>query len=320
MKYQVAHHSLVGTRSSNQDRVGVAERENAVLLVLGDGLGGHAGGALAAETLVQVALRAFNAIRQPVIANPSAFLALTIMQAHNAMRFLGGKQNPPIQPRTTCVLCLVQNGYAYWAHVGDSRLYHFRDNALVTRTLDHTHVEQMHIEGVLTEDEMVMHPAKSSLLKCLGSNTKPSITLGPETPMRRNDTLLLCSDGLWEAFTPEEITQYLKSRSLEEAVEQMVFDAEDKRPGRCDNTSAVCLRWEEGVTSSLPLQPQTPTQADRESILAGAAAKTVRQQAKVQGNKAPARPRAQPAPTQKQSFDESIKELEDLLTRFGPKS
>ena len=62
-----------------------AERDNAVLMVLADGLGGHEGGALAAEILTQTALRAFEAVRQPVITKPSAFLALTIMQAHKAI-------------------------------------------------------------------------------------------------------------------------------------------------------------------------------------------------------------------------------------------
>jgi PPM family protein phosphatase len=102
VKYQLAYHSLAGGRATNQDRVVCAERDNAVLMVLADGLGGHEGGALAAEILTQTALHAFEAVRQPVITKPSAFLALTIMQAHKTIFARGHAQVPPISPRTTC--------------------------------------------------------------------------------------------------------------------------------------------------------------------------------------------------------------------------
>jgi len=66
VKYQVAQYSLRGGRPANEDRVGVAERDNAALMILADGLGGHSGGALAAEALVQTLLHAFQSVRQTV--------------------------------------------------------------------------------------------------------------------------------------------------------------------------------------------------------------------------------------------------------------
>ena len=312
MKYQVTHHSVMGGRSSNQDRVAVTERDGAVLMVLADGLGGHAGGELAAQTAVQVATRAFQAIKQRTVQKPSAFLALTMMQAHAAMHTVGAAQRPPVKPRTTCVLCLVQNGYAYWAHVGDSRLYHFRDGKLLTRTFDDTSIEQFQRQGVLTEAEMQHHPGKSSLLRCLGSSSKPSITLGEETLLYRNDVLLLCTDGLWEAFAPDEISSYLTQSALDVALEQLVYDAEEKMGARADNTSAVCLRWEDGVTSSLPLQGKRVAQTDAQQMLAHAAKQRARE--KMQ----------QTLPGKKSAggdpLDGSLEELEDLLKRFGPRT
>lgn len=312
MKYQVTHHSVMGGRSSNQDRVAVTERDGAVLMVLADGLGGHAGGELAAQTAVQVATRAFQAIKQRTVQKPSAFLALTMMQAHAAMHTVGAAQRPPVKPRTTCVLCLVQNGYAYWAHVGDSRLYHFRDGKLLTRTFDDTSIEQFQRQGVLTEEEMQHHPGKSSLLRCLGSSSKPSITLGEETLLYRNDVLLLCTDGLWEAFAPPEISSYLTQSALDEALEQLVYDAEEKMGARADNTSAVCLRWEDGVTSSLPLQGKRVAQTDAQQMLAHAAKQRAREkmQQTLPGKKSVAG----------DPLDGSLEELEDLLKRFGPRT
>ena len=306
MKYQVAQYSLVGGRRSNQDRVTFAERANAVLLAVADGLGGHAGGELAAQIAVDIAVRAFQAVKQPIIEKPFGFLALAMEQAHKAMIAAGARQIPAIKPRTTLVLCLVQNGYAYWAHVGDSRLYHFRDKQLITRTLDHTSIEQLQMDGLLTEEEMHTHPGKASLLKCLGGNTRPSVSVGRETLLYRNDVLLLCSDGLWEAFTPEEMTPYLDKDDLETGLEELLLDAEEKMGRGCDNTSAVCLRWTDGVTSSLPLERHAPASGPLPSPLAIAVKARARQ--------------ATRKPIEEPSLDDSLKELESLLKRYGPKT
>jgi PPM family protein phosphatase len=266
MKYELASLSAVGARSSNQDRVVHVEREDAVLMVVADGLGGHAGGDVAAEALTQTAVNAFRRIRQPLITQPSAFLALTILQAHNAIIQYARARDPDLLPRTTCVLCLVQDGYAYWAHVGDSRLYHFRDNKLLTRTLDHTATERLREDGVITEEEMLSHPEKSRLLKCVGGPQKPSISIGEETPLQRGDTLLLCSDGVWEAFAESELGRYLTYDPLDEGIEEMVIEAEHRRREACDNMSAVCLRWRDHAPRNPPLQANAALSVDQEAL------------------------------------------------------
>ena len=102
MKYQIADYSIAGSRKMNQDSIGFAERGNSVLLVLADGLGGHTGGELASALLVQAVLHAYQSIKQSMITQPSAFMALAILHAHRAINAMGKAQNPPIQPRTTC--------------------------------------------------------------------------------------------------------------------------------------------------------------------------------------------------------------------------
>lgn len=310
MRYQLAHHSLAGGRSSNQDRVVCVERDNAVLLVLADGLGGHEGGALAAEILTQTAQNAFAAVRQPLITKPSAFLALTILQAHKAIVTHGNSLVPPITPRTTCVLCLVQNGYAYWAHVGDSRLYHFRNGQVLRRTLDHTVTEQMHLDGVLSEEEMNRHPEKARLLKAVGGPRTPSISLGEETALARGDTLLLCTDGLWEALATDELAGFLKLKSLEEGVEEMLLTAESHMKQKADNLSAICFRWEDNVTSALPLQAQ--------GVRETADHKTLLDEPRLRATSKKPRANAKTAriSNAKQSLEDTIDELEAFLARF----
>lgn len=313
MKYQLASHSLAGGRATNQDRIVSAERDNAVLLVLADGLGGHEGGALAAEILTQTAQHAFEAVRQKTITKPSAFLALTIMQAHKAIFARGQAQEPPISPRTTCVLCLVQNGYAYWAHVGDSRLYHFRNGQVLSRTLDHTVTEQLHLDGLLSEEEMNRHPEKARLLKAVGGPNTPAVSLGEETPLQRGDVLLLCTDGLWEAFSAETLLGYLKYPSLDEGVEEMLLAAEQRMKERADNLSAICLRWQDGVPDTLPLQTAPmKKEASHKNLLEDAriqtAEKKLRQRTPLD-IKTDAR----------KTLENTIDELEAFLARFEKK-
>ncbi len=316
MKYQLSQHSLRGSRPSNQDRVAVAERDNAVLMALADGLGGHSGGEMAAEILTQTAVRMFLAVRQPVITKPSSFLALIIMHAHKTITDVGMSHRPPITPRTTCVLCLVQNGYAYWAHVGDSRLYLFRGDQAVKRTRDHTFTEHLRSGGLLKDDEISDHPEKSRLLKCVGGPFNPTITLSDETMLFPGDILLLCSDGLWEALKTPELLKFLQFDALDEGVEEMLLAAEQKMKDTSDNLSAISLRWQDSFATHLPLQAVTTHEATQQSLWDDAAKTLVAQQPPA----APAAPTTEPKPEPiKQSFDKTLKELEEFIKRFEGK-
>ena len=317
MKYQITQYSLRGARPKNEDRVSYAERDNAVIMAVADGLGGHLGGEIAAEILVQTLMRDFRTVRQPVIEHPSAFLALGILHAHHAIISQGQASQPPIDPRTTCVVCLVQNGYAYWAHVGDSRLYHFRRGQLILRTQDHTTVEELHQGGLLSETEMLEHPQKSHLLDCLGGPHKPTLSVGEETALQPGDMLLLCTDGLWEAFTPDEILKYLRTSGLEAGMEEMLYAAVRKRGEGCDNVSAVCLRWEDAVTRSAPVQGKAAARVD-EAMLRDEARRHLPHIAKLPPKKS-APPIEEEAGDKNKSIKSRIQEIEDFLKKFEAK-
>ena len=321
MKYELAQHTSSGARPNNQDRIAHAERDNAVLMAVADGLGGHAGGEIAAETLTDTCIRAFERIKQQTITQPSAFLALTILQAHNAIVQIGRMSREPIEPRTTCVICLVQDGYAYWAHVGDSRLYHFRGSEVLTRTLDHTATERLRKDGVLTEEEMLHHPEKSRLLKCLGGPTKPSITIGEETALQRGDVLLLCSDGLWEAFSPGELAGYLDVEYLDEGLEETAIEAENRMQGACDNVSAVSLRWQDDAPTTQPLQLNESLTVDQNALWEIAKNKMLAQKKTQPKRPAPEKPKVKKkmhakSKTPKKSIRTEIEELEAYIRRI----
>jgi hypothetical protein len=218
------------------------------------------------------------------------------------------------------VLCLVQDGYAYWAHVGDSRLYHFRKNKLLTRTLDHTATERLRTDGVITEEEMLSHPEKSRLLKCVGGPQKPTISLGQEAPLHRGDALLLCSDGLWEALSWEEIVQFLEFESLDEAIEEMTIEAENRRKKASDNISVVSLRWQDRAPKDRPVQANEVVHVDQDALWEMAKNKMLVKKARTKTTRAHNprhRTRKQaPRKTRKKELRSEIKELEDYIKRI----
>ena len=306
MKYKVGYHSLQGARSSNQDRVAYAERDNAIFMVLADGLGGHAGGSIASEIMSKWSIQAFQSIKQSVITQPSAFLAFTILEAHDQMIAYTKARFPDMQPRTTCLLCLVQNGYAYWAHVGDSRLYHFRNDQVLERTQDHSTVEKMFQKGLIKEEDMRTHPQKHHVTRCVGGSQKPEIELGKETRLEPGDRLLLCSDGVWEAFEPGEMTEFMRLDPLEEGIEEMLHTAEDKMQHVCDNITAVGLNWYDELTTSEPLQGLDTVDFNPDKP-GGKKEKTI-------PKKEPARPNEEStAPMNKEVVQQEIQDLEAYL-------
>lgn len=307
MKYRVAQLSSAGGRARNEDRVGIAERAHGVLLAVADGLGGHSGGALAAQTAVETAVRAFRRVHQARLLDPFAFLALTLLEAHRAVVARARAHRPALEARTTCVLCLVQDGYACWAHVGDSRLYHFRGERLLARTEDHSAIEELRRDGIISEEEMASHPRRSQLLRSLGGPTEPRIALSEEIALRAGDILLLCSDGLWEALAAHEMRRYAAQRNLDEGLEEMVHAAESRRGDACDNVTVACLRWEERTAPPPRLRaPLAPT-VDAETLWRTAAGRLAAKRS------APARGRgARAAP----DLAQRIRELEDYLEKI----
>jgi serine/threonine protein phosphatase PrpC len=207
-------------------------------MVLGDGLGGHAGGDIAADILVDTASKAFLKVRTPVIEEPSLFLALILQHAHRAINGYTKTSSRKIDPRTTAVLCLIQNGYAYWAHAGDSRLYLFRNGSQLTRTLDHTGSDQ----AKANQSDV---PSKTGLYNCIGGPMRPRITLGPEIALQQDDRIMLCSDGVWHGMAIDEIAEYLYDEDMEDAVDDMLETIEERHSERCDNLTVLALAWDD---------------------------------------------------------------------------
>ena len=258
MKVLTAFTNRLGNRSSNQDRCLVLERPDCLLLAVADGMGGHAGGDLAAEATVDSLQHSLVRQRAP-IAQPHAFLQEAFEAAHLQVIEAGRRCTPPINPRTTCVACLVQGNQAYWAHLGDSRLYLLRNGTLVTRTRDHTPVEELLQHGTISENELRSHPLRNSVSRCLGGlRPLPAISFGA-AELRADDTLLLCSDGLWNAMPEEKLVAIPGYGDLQHSVDALSNEAELATYPRSDNISAVALRWLSATSPQKPRRSASPS-------------------------------------------------------------
>jgi len=236
--------SLIGGREENQDRVMVVAGDGSALVVVIDGMGGHADGAKAAEVASQTIGQAFEQMSHPLF-DPQGFLHLAIGQAHQDLVALGSGFSIEARPRATCVACLVQDGGTYWGHVGDSRIYLIRNQRVFERTRDHSHVELLLQEGLITEEEIIDHPMRNFVECCLGGDmTLPGMNVTSYKKLLPGDTLLACTDGFWSGLLDEDIAHLGEDNiSLNEALRLLGEQAVKTSGQYADNTSAVALRW-----------------------------------------------------------------------------
>ena len=236
--------SLLGGREENQDRVSAAVAEQAALLIAVDGMGGHAHGARAAQVTQQVITEAFWHSPQPLF-DPLGFLHLTLGRAHEEVVKLGTHLALEQRPRATCAVCLVQQRASWWAHVGDSRLYHVRGTQLLTRSRDHSHVELLLREGLISAEQAHNHPMRNFVECCLGGDpVLPDMSLTRRRSLQPNDVLLVCTDGLWGGLKDSEIAAELGAPgALREKLLALGERAVQRSGSGSDNTSAAALRW-----------------------------------------------------------------------------
>lgn len=243
MKVSTAQANRLGNREMNQDRMTVLENADSILLVIADGMGGHAGGEIAAEIVINTMTKHFQSSAKP-IRNPRAFLGLAIEAAHRNIVTIGGSREAPFDPRTTCVACLVQGQHAWWAHVGDSRLYLLRDQQCIARTEDHSYVQDLHSKGEISEADMLTHPMRNYLTNCLGGDAeRPKVEFGEYDKLQTDDVLVLCTDGFWSQLANGQLESLCGVADIDTRLNELAGIAEQRYYPQSDNISAVALRW-----------------------------------------------------------------------------
>ncbi len=276
--YETAQATLRGNRNSNQDRsIVLTSPEGSVLLLLADGLGGHPGGEIAATILMETAKHLFVQTEKP-IPDPDRFLSALLHAAHLDIVDYGQSQEPAMEPRTTAVAALVQHGRVYWAHVGDSRFYLLRQGKILSRTEDHSMVQRMQKQGLISWEEAGHHPQRNLVTRALGGRpSRVTVDHGPSAGLRNNDIILLCSDGLWGQIGHATLGRILGDTRtpLDRLTRILAHRAEAQAFPESDNVTVATLRWlgddaedadrlptGEGDENAMPQEPPGYQQAD----------------------------------------------------------
>jgi len=245
LRIEYAELSLVGDREDNQDRVTVSAKEQAALLVVIDGMGGHSDGSRAADTALKSLLESFRQTSLPMF-DPLGFLHMALSRAHDDVAKLGNGQTIDTRPRATTAICLVQEGAAFWAHIGDSRVYHLRHGKVLERTRDHSHVELLLREGKITEEELPTHPMRNFVECCLGGDPAiPEMTVSGRHALQPGDVLLLCTDGIWANLRDSDIAGFFRddNQELRAWLEALGRRSVQASAPFSDNSTAAVLRW-----------------------------------------------------------------------------
>lgn len=260
MKFSIYQESRRGGRKSNQDRLAYSYSRDALMLILADGMGGHLHGEVAAQIAVQFVTEAFEHAAKSKLADPFLFLIESITNAHHAILDYAATRKLEETPRTTCVACIVQDSVAYWAHVGDSRLYLVRNAHVHVQTKDHSRVQMLIDAGRIREEAVAAHPERNKIYNCLGSNASPQVDTSRKTVLHEGDTLLLCSDGLWGPLNSRIIGAALLDGNIMKAIPELMTQAESRAGKDSDNISAIAITWLDSYAeAALPGDVSTQT-------------------------------------------------------------
>jgi serine/threonine protein phosphatase PrpC len=248
MQIEYSKISVLGDRKDNQDRAAVVASDDAALMLVFDGMGGHSDGARAAETGMKVVMDLFVAAPQPIF-DPQGFLYRALSRAHDEVVGIGKDVDIDFRPRATCAICLIQENGSYWAHIGDSRIYQVRDGSVLKRSRDHSHVEVLIQEGAISEEEAQDHPMRNFVECCIGGDAPvPDMSITGLMALQQGDVLLACSDGLWSGLKDNEMAQIGApgENNLAENLKSLSKAALEVNSPHSDNTTGTALRWLRG--------------------------------------------------------------------------
>ena len=250
MRLEISALSKPGGREPNEDAFGCWSSGTASFCLLCDGAGGHGGGEVASKLAVRVMLGRFQS--EPECGGPAIDAALR--GAQQAIVAAQRSADGTAQMRSTAVVLAVdtERSVACWGHIGDSRLYCFRDRRILARTKDHSVVQRMVDAGYIRDEDLRSAPDRSQLFAALGQeqNFVPAIAADP-LRVENGDAFLLCTDGFWGHMADEFMLATLgRADSTQDWLGLMEREVVARGGPDQDNYSALavwCGRWTEAA-------------------------------------------------------------------------
>jgi serine/threonine protein phosphatase PrpC len=234
-----------GDREYQQDQVVLLNHPRinvCVLAVVADGMGGRSGGRKASDQVMLTAAQLFERY-SPDTDDAMDLLRQMVREAHLVIKLTAVSAEE--EPHSTVAAFLINpDGDCYWIHTGDSRIYHFKGQRFIKRTLDHSYVQELVDRGEITDEEANLHPESNVLTACLGTDKDPPMAMHFIPALVPGDVLMACSDGVWHYLSTEELGVALSSLSAREATEFLIDKALSRGQGSNDNLSLVIVKLE----------------------------------------------------------------------------
>jgi serine/threonine protein phosphatase PrpC len=235
----------IGDREEQQDRTALLVAPKApgyVMAILADGMGGLSGGSQAAEQVIRTAKQNFERF-SPLTDTAEGMIETIAREAHTLIKLtqIASSKEPH---STMVILVLTPERKAYWAHIGDSRLYRFQGPNCVDRTVDHSYIEKLIREGKLAREEAKNHKLANVLTNALGlDDNNLSIPIRHHDGLKIGDSFLLRSDGLWNYFADVELGAAIAMNAPRQASEMLISKARERAKGSsADNCSMVIVK------------------------------------------------------------------------------
>lgn len=238
MKLSYIYSSRTGLRrKSNEDFVDVFEVDEGLLAVVCDGLGGNNAGEIASQTAVSAI---YNSFLENTDDSYVDRISLAILAANRAI-IESSEQNPAYKGMaTTAVVLFINQVTACWGHVGDSRIYYWDEKGITQVTKDHSVVQKLVDEGLLTAKEAEQHPHKNVIMRALGD--KSNVLVDSDVfafDKSKRWKFMLCSDGVSNVISAKELAAMFRQDDLEKLSKSLSVLIEER--GAPDNYSYVII-------------------------------------------------------------------------------
>lgn len=228
-------------REMNQDYYYISnESDELKIFILADGMGGYKGGEIASELATISAKSYIESNFNQIEHTKEEILKLVKSAAEyaNMIVYEKSRENKELEGMgTTLEIVVVYENRAYIGHVGDSRIYRIRDKFMRRLTNDHSYVQKLVKDGKITKEEAEQHPKKNMLMKALGCTAflEPDVAV---KGFQKNDILVMCSDGLTNMVSDEEIYKVVKD-DIYVAARDLIDKANEN--GGIDNITVIIL-------------------------------------------------------------------------------
>jgi len=223
-----------GDRPYQEDSIWSGEINGVAVLIVADGLGGHDAGDTASALIIECLRNELAAQDALVLSEDNA--KSWFQHALEAFQSKITAGEDAKDAHTTLACALISNDELLTISVGDSRIYHV-SNGELWRTKDHSVVQMLLDDGEIEESDMATHPEQGKLYRSIGpkKHVKPRVK---KRAIQTGDGVLVCSDGFWEAFSPDDIINLMADVS-KNALNQLLCEAATKFSPKSDNVSAV---------------------------------------------------------------------------------